>query len=101
MDVFSYPYKNTACNTVYMMPILFEILLLSVFSGVNRYSKLVLLLDFSTQVGSQPITSVAWLPMLRILVTVTKDGNLQVWKTRVIINPNRPPMQANFFEPSG
>lgn len=84
-----------------MMPILLEILLLSVFSGVNRYSKLDLLLEFSTQVGSQPITSVAWLPMLRLLVTVTKDGTLQVWKTRVIINPNRPPMQANFFEPSG
>ncbi|POO02761.1 WD repeat containing protein [Trema orientale] len=51
-----------------------------------------------TQVGSQPITSVAWLPMLRLLVTVSKDGNLQAWKTRVILNPNRPPMQANFFE---
>ena len=53
------------------------------------------------QVGSQPITSVAWLPMLRLLVTVSKDGNLQAWKTRVILNPNRPPMQANFFEPAG
>ncbi|XP_059640200.1 uncharacterized protein LOC132282506 [Cornus florida] len=53
-----------------------------------------------TQVGSQPITSVAWLPMLRLLVTVSKDGTLQVWKTRVILNPNRPPMQANFFEPA-
>ncbi|BBH06153.1 Transducin/WD40 repeat-like superfamily protein [Prunus dulcis] len=51
-----------------------------------------------TQVGSQPIASVSWLPMLRLLVTVSKDGTLQVWKTRVIINPNRPPMQANFFE---
>lgn len=53
-----------------------------------------------TQVGSQPITSIAWLPMLRLLVTLSKDGVLQVWKTRVIINPNRPPMQANFFESS-
>ncbi|KAM1048084.1 hypothetical protein ACFX2I_027283 [Malus domestica] len=53
-----------------------------------------------TQVGSQPIASVSWLPMLRLLVTVSKDGTLQVWKTRVIINPNRPPMQANFFEPA-
>ncbi|KAH9663477.1 WD REPEATS REGION domain-containing protein [Citrus sinensis] len=52
------------------------------------------------QVGSQPITSVAWLPMLRLLVTLCRDGSLQVWKTRVIINPNRPPMQANFFEPA-
>ncbi|KAK0603672.1 hypothetical protein LWI29_007382 [Acer saccharum] len=51
-----------------------------------------------TQVGSQPITSVAWLPVLRMLVTLSKDGTLQVWKTRVNLNPNRPPMQANFFE---
>ncbi|XP_011039199.1 PREDICTED: uncharacterized protein LOC105135830 [Populus euphratica] len=54
-----------------------------------------------TQVGSQPITSIAWLPVLRLLVTVSKDGTLQTWKTRVILNPNRPPMQANFFEPAG
>ncbi|KAM1091190.1 hypothetical protein ACFX2J_018508 [Malus domestica] len=53
-----------------------------------------------TQVGSQPIASVSWLPLLRLLVTVSQDGTLQVWKTRVIINPNRPPMQANFFEPA-
>ncbi|KAJ7952887.1 Transducin/WD40 repeat-like superfamily protein [Quillaja saponaria] len=52
------------------------------------------------QVGSQPITSVAWLSMLRLLVTLSKDGTLQVWKTRVTVNPNRPPMQANFFEPA-
>ncbi|KAG8641246.1 uncharacterized protein LOC110630106 isoform X1 [Manihot esculenta] len=54
-----------------------------------------------TQVGSQPITSISWLSTLRLLVTVSKDGTLQVWKTRVIINPNRPPMQANFFESAG
>ncbi|XAR73964.1 hypothetical protein NMG60_11008106 [Bertholletia excelsa] len=53
-----------------------------------------------TQVGSQPITSVAWLSKLRLLVTLSKDGILQVWKTQVILNPNRPPMQANFFEPA-
>lgn len=51
-----------------------------------------------TQVGSQPITQVAWLSKLRLLVTLSKDGALQVWKARVILNPNRPPMQANFFE---
>lgn len=51
-----------------------------------------------TQAGSQPITSIAWLSVLRLLVTVSKDGALQVWKTRVIINPNRQPMQATFFE---
>lgn len=54
-----------------------------------------------TQVGSQPITSIAWLPVLGLLVTVSKDGTLQAWKTRVILNPNRPPMQASFFEPAG
>ncbi|KAK4393322.1 hypothetical protein Sango_1803000 [Sesamum angolense] len=53
-----------------------------------------------TQVGSQPIASVAWLPVLRLLVTLSKDGNILVWKTRVIVNPNRPPVQANFFEPA-
>ncbi|KAF1861724.1 hypothetical protein Lal_00026150 [Lupinus albus] len=53
-----------------------------------------------TQVGSQPIASVAWLPILRLLVTLSRDGNLQVWKTRVIANPNRPVL-ANFFEPAG
>ncbi|CAI8588827.1 unnamed protein product [Vicia faba] len=50
------------------------------------------------QVCSQPITSVAWLTTLRMLVTLSKDGNMKVWKTRVIANPNRPPMPANFFE---
>lgn len=55
----------------------------------------------STQAGSQPITSLSWLPMLRLLVTLSKDGSVQVWKTRVVVNPNRPPMQANFFEPAG
>ncbi|WJX95245.1 hypothetical protein P8452_76584 [Trifolium repens] len=52
------------------------------------------------QVGSQPIKSVAFLPMLRLLVTLSKDGNLQVWETRVTVNPNRPSTQANFFEPA-
>ncbi|KOM45044.1 hypothetical protein LR48_Vigan06g035000 [Vigna angularis] len=53
-----------------------------------------------TQVGSQPITSVAWLATLRLLVTLSRDGNLQVWKTRVVVNPNTPPMPASFFEPA-
>ncbi|XVF17724.1 hypothetical protein REPUB_Repub10bG0148300 [Reevesia pubescens] len=53
-----------------------------------------------TQVGSQPITSVAWVPMLRLLVILSKDGSLQVWKTRLIVNPNKPPTQVNFFEPA-
>ncbi|GMH14770.1 hypothetical protein Nepgr_016611 [Nepenthes gracilis] len=52
------------------------------------------------QVGSQAITSVSWLPMSRLLATLSKDGSLQVWKTRVILNANRPPVQANFFEPA-
>ena len=57
--------------------------------------------NFRKQVGSHPITSVAWLPMLRLLVTLSKDGNLHVWETRVAVNPNGPPTQANFFEPAG
>ncbi|XP_020584805.1 uncharacterized protein LOC110027638 isoform X2 [Phalaenopsis equestris] len=51
-----------------------------------------------TQAGSHPITSIAWLPSLRLIVTVAKDGALQVWKTHVMINSNRQPIQANFFE---
>lgn len=51
-----------------------------------------------TQAGSHPITSIAWLPYLRLLVTVSKDGALQAWKTHVLINTNRQPIQANFFE---
>ncbi|XP_075514915.1 uncharacterized protein LOC142549708 isoform X2 [Primulina tabacum] len=38
--------------------------------------------------------------MLRLLVTLSKDGSVQVWKTRVTVNPNRPPTQVNFFEPA-
>ncbi|KAK6923016.1 hypothetical protein RJ641_011320 [Dillenia turbinata] len=53
-----------------------------------------------TQVGSQPITSVAWLPIPRLLVTLSRDGSFQVWKTRVMLNPQKPLMQANFFEPA-
>ncbi|XWS45293.1 hypothetical protein CRYUN_Cryun15aG0124300 [Craigia yunnanensis] len=53
-----------------------------------------------TQVGSQPIISVAWLPMLRLLVILFKDGTLQVWKTRLEVNPNKPLTQVNFFEPA-
>jgi len=39
--------------------------------------------------------------MLRLLVTLSKDGNLHVWETRVTVNSNGPPTQANFFEPAG
>ncbi|KAG5061162.1 hypothetical protein JHK87_002191 [Glycine soja] len=53
-----------------------------------------------TQVGSQPITSVSWLTTLCLLVTLSRDGSLQVWKTRVIVNPNTPPMPASFFVPA-
>lgn len=57
--------------------------------------------DFRTQVGSHPITSISWMPVLSFLVTVSKDGGLQVWKTRVLTNPNKQPMLANFFERAG
>ncbi|KAL5068379.1 hypothetical protein RYX36_019266 [Vicia faba] len=64
----------------------------------SKYFKYI---DVRIQVCSQPITSVAWLTTLRMLVTLSKDGNMKVWKTRVIANPNRPPMPANFFETAG
>jgi WD40 repeat protein len=70
---------------------------LSVYFELIFYLSLLL----STQAGSQPITSVSWLPTLRLLVTTAKDGSLQVWKTRVIINPNRQPMETHFFERAG
>lgn len=54
-----------------------------------------------TQVGSNAIPTVAWNPMLKLLLTVTKEGNVQAWRTRVILNPNRPPMRAQFFESAG
>ncbi|KAH1082248.1 hypothetical protein J1N35_022009 [Gossypium stocksii] len=53
-----------------------------------------------TQVGSQPITSVAWLSMLRLLIILSKDGTLHVWKTRLEVNTNKTPTQVNFFEPA-
>eukprot|EP00249_Psilotum_nudum_P034386 c53380_g1_i1 orf=3-1235(-) len=54
-----------------------------------------------TQVGSNPVAKTAWHPMLKLLITLSKEGSVQVWRTRVILNPNRPPMRANFFEPAG
>jgi WD40 repeat protein len=60
-----------------------------------------ILVSLSTQAGSHPITNISWISTLRLLVTLSKDGTLQVWKTRVVINPNRQPMEANFFEKAG
>lgn len=57
--------------------------------------------NLSIHVGSQPIISISWLPTLRLLATLTKDGSLQVWKTQPAQNPNRPPTQAGFFEQAG
>lgn len=54
-----------------------------------------------TQAGSHPITYISWISTLRLLVTLSRDGTLQAWKTRVVINPNRQPMEANFFEKAG
>ncbi|XP_040937731.1 uncharacterized protein [Gossypium hirsutum] len=71
----------------------------------SRYSRhfsagIFCFLPCSTQVGSQPIASVAWLSMLRLLIILSKDGTLHVWKTRLEVNPNKPPTQVNFFEPA-
>ncbi|KAI0529076.1 hypothetical protein KFK09_001622 [Dendrobium nobile] len=48
-----------------------------------------------TQVGSHPVTSISWLPTLRLLVTISKDGALHVWSTRA---PNPNAVHATFFE---
>lgn len=54
-----------------------------------------------THVGSNPIVAVAWHSLRQFLITLSKDGSLHVWRTHIIINSNRPPMRANFFEPAG
>ncbi|GLJ44307.1 hypothetical protein SUGI_0927300 [Cryptomeria japonica] len=54
-----------------------------------------------TQVGEAPIVAVGWHSMQQFLITLSKDGSLNVWRTRVIINSNKPPMRANFFEAAG
>jgi len=43
----------------------------------------------------------AWHSMLQLLITLTKEGTVQVWRPRVVSNPNRPQMRANFFEAAG
>lgn len=39
--------------------------------------------------------------MLNMLVTLTKEGTVQVWRVRVNQDPNKPHMRANFLEPAG
>lgn len=51
--------------------------------------------------GTSPITSVSWLSMLNMLVTLTKEGVVQVWRPRVNPDPNKTNMRANFLEPAG
>lgn len=54
-----------------------------------------------TQIGSNPVAALAWHPMLQLLLTLSKEGAVQVWRPRVFLNPNRPHLRANFFEPAG
>ncbi|MCO5598491.1 hypothetical protein L7F22_052588 [Adiantum nelumboides] len=54
-----------------------------------------------TQVGSNSLPTVVWSPKLKLLLTLTKEGNVHAWRTRANTNPNRPPMKAQFFEPAG
>lgn len=55
----------------------------------------------SISTGTSPIVSVSWLSMLNMLVTLTKEGTVQVWRARVNQDPNKPHMRANFLEPAG
>jgi hypothetical protein len=55
----------------------------------------------SVPTGTIPIVSMAWHSMLQLLITLTKEGTVQVWRPRVVSNPNRPHMRANFFEAAG
>ncbi|XP_024515952.1 uncharacterized protein LOC9649415 [Selaginella moellendorffii] len=54
-----------------------------------------------TQAGSNPISALAWHSMLRLLVTLSKDDMVQVWRTRVILSSNKHPMRANIFQSAG
>lgn len=47
------------------------------------------------------IVSVAYHPLLQLVISLTKDGKVQAWRIRGVNNPNKPVMKANFFEPSG
>jgi hypothetical protein len=55
----------------------------------------------SVSTGTSPIVSVSWLSMLNMLVTLTKEGTIHVWRARVNSDPNKPHMRANFLEPAG
>ena len=55
----------------------------------------------SISTGTNPIISLSWISMLNMLVTLTKEGKVQVWRARVNSDPNKSHMRANFLEPAG
>lgn len=59
-----------------------------------------LVLD-SVSTGTSPIISVSWMSTLNMLVTLTKEGTVQVWRARVNSDPNKSHMRVNFLEPAG
>jgi uncharacterized phage-associated protein len=59
-----------------------------------------LVLD-SVSTGTNPIISLSWISMLNMLVTLTKDGTVQVWRARVNSDPNKSHMRSSFLEPAG
>lgn len=77
---------------------------LPIKSDLSRLLLNMLLCSSSVQVGSgedASIVSVAYHPLLQLVISLTKDGKVQVWRIRGANNPNKPLMKSNFFEPSG
>lgn len=56
---------------------------------------------YSVSTGASPITSISWLSMLNLLVSLTKEGTVSVWRTRGNLDPNKSLMRANFLESAG
>lgn len=47
------------------------------------------------------VSTLSWHAMHNLLVAVMKDGTVHVWRPRVLNNPNRSQLRANFFETAG
>ncbi|PQQ18174.1 uncharacterized protein Pyn_35991 [Prunus yedoensis var. nudiflora] len=67
------------------------------FVSTQHWSGSLLVIDGYT--SGFPTNSFSFLaPNVAVTCNCVQGWNSSSWKTRVIINPNRPPMQANFFE---
>ena len=67
----------------------------------NKFVTTHWLLWYSVSTGASPITSISWLSMHNLLVSLTKEGTVSVWRTRGNLDPNKSLMRANFLESAG